>query len=384
MMTFKKRPTKNSVFFLTLVIATACSDLEPDRSNFIISNPEYGTWQNLTEPPVQFEVVEMFGADQEPLEATLSHITDVFTDDSLNVYIFDHETNKLLSFAPDGEFRWASGNEGRGPGDFENARSMAWDSKGSIYIANIYGMRIDRFDMGGTFIETLSVPEDLEKSPFGNEILGFKDNKLVLFNGLDGEFAGNFHITETGDSLQLINSYTVNLTGDVEVPPGMHEFSSPAILDEQIIIPDVNSYSFHIYDEDFNKQNIVTRDFSRIVRPGFYDDGEDRMMGTFSALNDVLQFSSGHYVSSAYWVEGIKDPDRLLSDYVNGNIKGMKYLSTIDLFNENWELLYSIEADRNINPELGQPIHIDKEDHLYAYSFDPYPHLKKIKVTFQQ
>ncbi len=102
--------------------------------------------------------------------------------------------------------------------------------------------------MDGAFIETFSVPEDLEKSPFGNEIVDFVDNKMVLFSGLDAEFAGNFHITEPGDSLQLINSYTVNLTGDVEVPPGMHEFSSPAIFDDQIIIPDVKSYSLHIYN----------------------------------------------------------------------------------------------------------------------------------------
>ena len=367
-----------------LTFTVSCSAPESKKSELVISNPEYGIWQNMPEPPVQFELVQTFGAEQEHIEATLSHISDVFTDDSLNVYILDHESNKLVSFTPDGEFRWASGEEGRGPGDFENARSMAWDGQESIYIGNLYGMRIDHFDMEGSFVETLAIPEDLDKSLYGNSVLGFKDNKLVLFSGLDSKFAANFHVTEVGDSVQLVNSHTIDLTGDFEVPVGMHEFSSPAIFGDRVVVPDVTSYRIHVYDNEFNKQRVITRDVPWIVRPGFYDDGEDRMMGTFSGINDVLQFSSGYYLSSAYWVEVIKDPDKLLSDFINGKIEGMNYNNSIDLYSEDWELLYSIEEDRNINPELGQPIHIDKEDYLYSYSFDPYPHLKKIKVTFQQ
>lgn len=384
MMTLERRSIKNSILFLTLVIAVACTDQESKKSGLIISNPEYGTWQNMDEPPVRFEVVQTFGADQEPVEATLSNVTDIFTDDSLNVYILDHETNKLLSFSPDGSLRWASGEEGRGPGDFENARSMAWDGGGSIYIGNIYGMRIDHFDMGGTFIETIVIPEDLENSLYGNTILDFKADKLILLSGVDAKFGANFHVMEIQDSMNLVNSYTIDLSDDFEVPVGMHEFSSPAILDGRVVVPDVTSYRIHVYDDEFNKQRVITRDVPWIVRPGFYDDGEDRMMGTFSGINDVLQFNSGHYLSSAYWVEGIQDPDKLLSDFINGKVEEMEYKSSIDIFSEDWELLYSIEEDRNINPELGQPIHVDKEDYLYSYSFDPYPHLKKIKVTFQQ
>ncbi|MEX0720021.1 MAG: hypothetical protein WD059_05085 [Balneolaceae bacterium] len=380
---------RSIIIVIILSTILACSDTTSDKiiteeTAAVITNPEYGEWQTMEDPPVEFEVVQTFGADQEPLEATLSHVTDVFTDDSLNVYILDHESNKLVSFTPDGEFRWASGKKGKGPGDLENARSMTWDGEELIYIGNIYGSRIDRFNLQGTFLETLSVPENLETSMFGNKIVGFMAGKLVLFSGLDAEFAGNFYITEPGDFLQLVNSYTINLTGDVKVPLGMHEFSLPSIYSDQIIIPDVKNYSFHIYEESFKNQNIVNREFDWIVRPGFYIDGEDRMMGTFSAVNKVLKFGSGYYISSAYWVKGIQDPDRLLSDYINGKIEGMEYQSTIDLFNEDWELLYSLEADRNINPDFGQPIHIDREGNLYAYSFDPYPHLKKIKVIFEQ
>lgn len=379
------------LIILLIILSTVwgCNETSPEDKITegtveIITNPKYGAWQMMEEPPVGFKVVQTFGADQEPTEATLSHITDVFTDDSLNVYILDHETNKLLSFTPDGELRWASGNEGRGPGDFENARSMAWDGKESIYIGNIHGMRIDRFDMQGNYLETLSVPEDLQKSLHGNKIVDFKDEKLFLFSGLDAEFGGNFHLIEHRDSLHIVNSYEVNLTGNVDVPPGKHEFSSPAIFSDQIIIPDVKSYGLQVYDMDFKKQKVVTRDFSEIIRPGFYSDDQVNVMGTFSAFNEVLKFSSGYYLTSAYWVDGIQDPDQLLGDYLNGKIKGMEYHSTIDLFNSQWELLYSVEAERNINPEIGQPIHIDKKDHLYSFSFDPYPHLKKIKVTIQE
>lgn len=377
--------------FVLIIVSTmlACGDTTSDKARGevtteVINNPKYGTLQKMAEPPIQFEVIQTFGADQEPLEATLSHISDVFTDDSLNVYILDHETNKLLSFSPDGALRWATGEEGRGPGDFENARSMAWDGEESIYIGNIYGTRIDHYHIDGSFVETIGIPEELGKSVFGNKILGFKDDKLILFNGLDATFAADFHIAEVGDSLKLVNSYSIDLTGDFDVPVGMHEFSPPTILDSRLVVPDVTSYRIHVYDNQFNKQRVIKRDVPWIVRPGFYDDGEDRMMGTFTRINEVLQFSSGYYLSSAYWVEGIQDPDKLLSDFVNGKVEGIEYNSTIDIFSEDWELLYSIEEDRNINPELGQPIHVDKEDYLYSFSFDPYTHLKKIKVTFQQ
>jgi hypothetical protein len=375
------------IYFVTLtflLITISCDDPEQRHSSKLINNPEYGSWQTMNETPVNFEILQTFGTEVEPQEATLSHISDVFTDDSLNVYILDHESNKLVSFLPNGKLRWSSGGEGRGPGDFENARTMAWDGENGIYVGNLYGMRVDKFDMQGNFVESLNVPGELEKSLHGNHIVGFNNDKLVVLSGIDAKFSATFSSIEVGDSLHLIDSHNIDLTGSVEVPVGMHQFSSPTMIDEHYIIPDVKNYSIHVYDKDFEKLTVVNRDVPWIVRPGFMDDGDNRMMGTFSEINDVLKFNSGYYLSSAYWVKGIDDPDKLLSDFVNGKIEGMDYKNTIDIFSEDWELLYSIEEDRNINSELGQPVHVDNEDNLYAYSFNPYPHLKKLKVSINE
>lgn len=372
-------------YWLFLVLATtvvACHSFQKeDQTSELISNPEYGVWQQQDEQPIQFEEVQRYGAEMEPDEAILSEITHIFTDDSLNVYILDNESNKLISFYPDGELRWTAGEKGRGPGDFENPRSMVWDGETDIYISNIYDTRIDQFDISGRYVKTLPLSETFENTPFGLTIIGLIENHLLIFAGMDAEFAGTFFLLDPKNPSEPLRSFVISLTGDVEVPPGMHEFSTVSIIDDQIVIPDLKRYALYFYNPDSIKTRSVVRDFNYIVRPGFFDNGTDRYIGTFSKINDVLKLSTDYYVTSAYWVKGIKDPDEVLQKFITGVAKGMEYHSTIDLYDKDWNLLYSLESDKNINPEIGQPAHVDQRGDLYTFSFVPYPHVKRLKVT---
>ena len=61
-------------------------------------------------------------------------------------YPAEHADEKIVKVAlKDGRIVTTFGGRGRGPGQFDWAHGIAVDSKGSVYVADVYGQRLQKF-----------------------------------------------------------------------------------------------------------------------------------------------------------------------------------------------------------------------------------------------
>jgi len=68
------------------------------------------------------------------------------TKDGKYLFIAEHVNEEILKVSTaDGEILARWGAQGRGPGEFDWAHGMAVDSKGSVYVADTYGQRVQKF-----------------------------------------------------------------------------------------------------------------------------------------------------------------------------------------------------------------------------------------------
>jgi len=93
------------------------------------------------------------------------------------------------------------GSEGIGPGMFSDARSIAVDNKGDIYVADYTGGRVQAFDSSGKFITQWTV-----------------DPKTPL-RGLAADRKGNIFITQAGN-IARYDGATGKLLGQLEYKDG--------------------------------------------------------------------------------------------------------------------------------------------------------------------
>jgi len=374
-------------FFVTVMLTSlliSCSEKsqkESSENKMIISNPEYGIWQDREVPPFEFELVQTFGAEVAPENEILGAVTAMFTDKEQNLYILDNRLSKLLSFDKTGQLRWVSGKSGRGPSDFENAWKMIWDGKQTIYISNIARSRIDLFSLDGTFIKTLNVNNEKLK---GFNIHGFVEDKMVVSRSISGSFAKEFFFINPENTDSISSSFIVDLTGELNIPQGMSWFSNVSILNDQLVIAGMSDYSYTFYDSDSTKIKQVNRDFSNIMRAGFFQNDNGRSIGSMGGLNQFLKVGNEFYISTAGWPTNIDDPDQYMKDLNSGKDRKAVYRNTTDIFDENFKLLYSIESDGYINEELGLINHADDKGYVYSINFSIYTHIKKYKLVINE
>src|SRR6056297_3332751 len=116
------RHHKYSLIIIVLIIFTGfgCGSGGDDSSavkkeNGVIYNPSVGLQQDEG-APVEFDLVETIDLSiiEEPV---ISNVGYLQIDDEGNYYFIDRRLSKLISLDPEGNFRWATGEEGKGPGD---------------------------------------------------------------------------------------------------------------------------------------------------------------------------------------------------------------------------------------------------------------------------
>ncbi|MTI89721.1 MAG: hypothetical protein FH748_17350 [Balneolaceae bacterium] len=371
------------ILFSIIFVLTACSGPAPstqENEETTIKNPEYGHWQDSEHSPLNFTKTAAYGTDENVEEALLTRSTDVFTDKDLNLYVLDSGGNRLVCYTPDGNLKWVTGKEGEGPGDFTNARNMTWDGDNSIYIENMYGSRIDQFDLNGDFINSFTPPQLTDnKRPVS--MVGFMEGKLVLSKGVRGGLIRTFLIVDPEKPTNIIRSFTVDITEDMEIPETGSSFSDPSIVDNQLVTPGMVSYKLQFYNADSTKTKTVIRNMDKLVSPVIFKDEGGVISVTLGGINPVLKLNEDYYITSASWPLDIEDPEKFVKEMMAGKIRDFDNGNTIDLYNSKWELLYSLESDGNSNPDLGTPIHIDQKGYMYSSFLDPFPHIKKFKVT---
>jgi len=379
--------SKNTDWPLTLLISiliVSCTgQQDADRSfggndETTIENPEYGTWQNSENSPVLFELEKVFGAESEDTGVLFSSrfsIIGPVAHTSNNIYILDRGTSKLMSFSNDGKLIWETGQEGKGPGDFMNPRGLATDGQ-FLFLDNNGGSRIDKFDMQGNFIESLIW--DSSELPTVT-IIGFLPNgNLVSTSTLWGEIGIKINVLDLSEEMSVLSQFDIRVDVDIDLDQGGSSSIGIGLTDSLIIAGNNARYRLQFFDQYGNPVKVINRDFERIVRPGVYQSGTISRIRTFGGLMASVHLKDGYMLTSLVWPLNVNNPDKFTA---RDNPPQVIFANSIDLFDQNGHLLYSIEeTDSNI-PEIGEPVFVDQNGKLYTKTDSPYPQVRRYSVN---
>jgi sugar lactone lactonase YvrE len=115
------------------------------------------------------------------------------------------------------------GSEGNQPGQFDDARSIAVDNRGNIFVADYSTGRINKFDPQGNFLQLIQI-----KTENGNDD--------VYISGLSTDDLGNLYAAAKGEILKF-NSETGELV--LTIPDQWPEIYFNSV----VVAPDGNLYS---------------------------------------------------------------------------------------------------------------------------------------------
>lgn len=351
----------------------------------VINNPEKGAWQDREPAPATFELKEVFGSEFEELNkiffSSAQAIWEVDTDEEGNVYVLDINLPMLAKFSPDGILDWKKDRKGRGPGDLENAYSLAVSH--SIYITNIRGTRIDIIDRQGNFIRSISF-DQLEKDS-GYDIVGvIEDKYLVLKSEVMGSIGIEVHVLDIHNGFSLVSEFKVTEDPGISLPANESILSQASIVDSTIMITKNLSYGVQYYSLDGKLIKEINREFPRFMRPGIYNPGRQR--GVMVALGGVFspyKISGGYLINYVVWPEDIEDIDKVAQEMSKGDLPAFYQKNSIDLYSPNGNLLYSEEGQGSI-PAIGKLIHTDNDGFLYTVANEPFPQVRKYRVVVEE
>lgn len=346
-----------------ILISTACSEKKPaNTDDSIVQNPEYGMYQNYENPPISFELLDSIVVKL-PDDQIISGISFLQTDLNSNIYFFDRRQSKLISYSASGEFRWETGQKGKGPGDFENVYSMISNGE-HIFIGNIFGTRIDLFSFSGEFMKSYNTGNGIS---FG-ELRGFNNkNELILTSTIRGKLGSQVHfLSLTDDSVQILNTIELVDKG-YEPPAGMSVAHRLSISKNNIITTSVLEYSVKFYNDSAEVAKEITRDFDKIMRPGSYRSGDSVTLSTYGGLRSPLFLPDGHFISFVSWPTNVADPDNFVRKIAEGSAPEIEDRHSIDIFNKDGNLLYSFEGDGQI-PSIGSIAYVDHNGIIYTTS----------------
>ncbi len=372
-----------SITFLTsFIFLITCSQKEKtptlDENGIeIISNPEYGEWQDQ-EDPVKFEIIDSYNLE-ETTDLLISNLWGMKTDADGNIYFYDSESSRLVSLNPDGSLRWVTGEQGKGPGDFEQARPPLVLND-LILISNIQGSILDIFSTGGKFIKTLNYPSSLNFVSLD----GISDSgKLVVSSPYWGNLGMTVSILTLADTLSTDTTFSIIQSKESEIMEGFSGSAGIVVQGDQIVSGNLTDYSIGIYDLNGSLLKRITRDFDKLVRPGFYKSGGSSMMRMFGSLRPSVVLKNGSFFSSVSWPLNVDDPDQFVKRSVNGGNKDVESKQSLDLFDKYGKLLYSLQDDAFFE-EYGSISHVDSNGFVYFVKYDPSPTIIKTKINMPE
>lgn len=372
--------TKNFFYVIGLAILLgACASENSDQNDLgypVVENPEYGEFQDMETPAFEFVLYDSTVLDL-PNDFIVSTISSINKDTAGNIFFMENRQHKLISFSPNLEFRWMTGGEGRGPGDFENARTMINDGN-HLVVGNLGGNRIDLFDFDGNFIRSYNLSKEISRMSFRGVT---DDGYLIGISSVFEMLGKQIHVINLHrDSLEVINSFTIDETGGRYVPPGVTTHSPTSVRGNYITSGSINDYSVTFYNIDGEIEKKYLRDVDLVLGPGIYSTGTRRGIRFFGEVSAPEYLPDNTFYVTAMWSTNIDDPDEYIRKSMDGgNVPEVESRNTMDFYDEDGKLLYSMEAE-GANLEIGRILHVDEEGLIYTFQSDPEPVIYRYKI----
>lgn len=363
------------------LIAGCASEHANDIGLSEVDNPHDGLWQDAPDVPFRFVLEQTWGVEEGPEEFMFNGIGALQIDSAGNIYHLDSRASKLSSFDALGNHRWSTGREGDGPGEFKQAYSMVLDGGEYLIVFNQLGHRIDRFDLDGSYIDSrLSV--SLDQTMLGS-IGMLNAATLVTSTPAIGFLGRNIVIISIESEWKVMTSFSIDQTGDLEFPAGVSLGPDVSILDGFIVNSHVSDYLFEFRDTTGTVRSRVSRDMKKLVRPGIQDGSSGSAIANFSTMNAPVRITDNYYLATGNWPVDRIDPDERLSRMMDRSspLDPLEYESTIDLYDAQFELLYSWTTPDISHEDFRSIQGWDQAGKIYAVMKTDFPQIGRFRVV---
>lgn len=336
---------------------------------FIIINMFRSGPSIVSTKSVTFKLEKTFGAETEPKEAMLSGVYGMITDVNGNIYFVDNG-KRLASFSSDGSLRWQIDKNGKGPGDIQNAGALATDGVKFLYLSNIYRSRIDKFDLDGNFLSSYNTAGRL------TELIGFiKPNLLIISNSIMGSISCEIVALDVNNNFKISNKFVVDQTGSLKLSKGVGLGFDVGVSEDNIVAGSIADYNLYFYNIDGK----VVKEIKKLLKNvTFAFVGKD-MAGCAGGISIPYKIKGNYYFVNMLASTNVAE----ISQLMKKDFK-VEFETTIDIFSEAGELVFSQKNDGLVNPEIGDPIYSDSEGFLYTFKEMPYPHICKYQVIISE
>ncbi len=358
---------------VALILMQCAQTTQPDSAR-LINNPEYGPWQDSENPPLRFEKVSelVFSDDEEPLIAGISWLN---TDQEGNLYFYDWDQKKLTSLTPEGELRWRTGQQGKGPGDFENPQIILHIKR--LYVWNIQGSRLDVYDLNGHLLKNTPINKDY----VNGSLKGITSNDQFIISTPEfGTVGGRIKVLSLNDGeFRQDSEFMVAQSERDDIPENV-SLAMPVNFYEDMVITAVadGEYLFRFFDTNGDTLRTLLRDFDKLVGIGTYG-GRTMFMGAYSV---PVFLSAGYFITHVQWPVGVSGADQEVARSFNDDYESPGYRHSFDLYSPEGKLLYSMEGEGRYH-QLGFALHVDKDDHVYFLNTYPELRLGRYKVVIE-
>lgn len=329
---------------------------------------------------IQFEETHNYSSEENGVFFSPSfYPLDIVSDTLQNIYLLDSGLSTLMSFDKDGTLRWQTGTAGRGPGDFERASGMVTNGF-HLFISNQAGSRIDKFDLNGTYMRSYNLND------IGNLITlkGFiEPDILVATKTTWGILGTRILVLRLGNnSIVIENEFEVNVAPEINLGNGLSSEIDINIIDNFIFAGNKVTYEISMYDLSGQKIKTYKKDFDKIVRPGFKNEGGSRSIRDFGGVTPFWKVQNNYLITQAVWPTNVKNPDEYVRNIKFGQAPPIvNYSNSLDIFDQNGNLVYTKEYPGYNHPEIGSIIYKDSNGFIYARKDSPEPTIIKYRLV---
>ncbi len=222
---------------------------------------------SVTEINYNFKTTCVISAENENDSILLfKSIERIKIDSKKNIYVLDLKGFQVVKFDSRGNHIKSFGNQGTGPGEFLDPYDMEIRND-TLYVADNGLKKVLRFDIDGKFINDIippkGMPQFLSAVPNGN-YMG------MLFGGkqVDNDYIMNFRLTLMDNKFNPIKEFS-----NVEIKYDPSNFSSIDLIThsvinetDEIFIGKLSEdfYKIDVYDYDGNHKYVIKKTFRKI------------------------------------------------------------------------------------------------------------------------
>lgn len=340
----------------------------------------YGGQVSTPSGSIRLELDQTFEARNDEEESILAHISAVQVDADGRVYVLDADprsTSQLVSFSPDGRLRWVLDQEGGGPGDLRQVLGFAWDGDSTLYLANQFGTRIDRFTLDGVYMDSKKTA-DLGHERFF--IAGFlASGALVVWKTLFGEFGAKITVIDPGGDWAVTDTFSVVQTGNHEVPQAIGSAPVITTMGDAIVVGGVAAYRYTWYTRSGDLLRRITHDDVELPPPLIWSSGLGVSIREFSRMYPLVEINENYVVGGGTWPVNLENPEAFRR--LTGDVPDLKMANELDVFDAaSSALLYSLDAERYGIVRL---LASDRQGNIYAELAGSEPVLGRFRLEIR-